>query len=160
MATLTAWKQDKRAKSQKMATKLKGYLCVKCGQTSCWAVPRIRNNVLQGLDLKRNRTPTLRASLTGSNADTVTPKICGSTQRKSPVICSKEYLLAATWLQWLKPVSQLSTLSNNKVITNLSSQKWKKNESQSETRDDSHHLETKARLLKRQVTSGRSIWRN
>lgn len=48
MATLTAWKQDKKAKSQR-ATKLKAYLCVKCGQTSCQAVPGIRNNVLRGL---------------------------------------------------------------------------------------------------------------
>jgi len=56
--------------------------------------PGIRNNVLQALDLKRNRTLKLRSTFTGSDADTVIPKMRGSTQRKSPVIFSKVYLFS------------------------------------------------------------------
>lgn len=106
----------------------------------------IRNNVLRGLDLKRN-------SRWGPLSQGVMPilslqKCVAQPKENLLSFAQRSIFLAATQYQWLKPVSRLSTPSHNTVIMNLSSQKWWTRAMNLSLKLDSHHLETKERLLK------------
>lgn len=107
--------QMKEKKSKGLKPTENGY---KITKKSVWNVTRLVDGLCQLLEImclealtKKETRNSSRELLWQGVMLIVTPKMFGSTLRKPSVFSSKEYLLAATWLQWLKQVSHLSTLS-------------------------------------------------